>query len=1049
MEPIALGGGRGLLFGDVSQLELGVRGRDLLDDERRARAHEFAFAADETTKRRWRDATNTLLRSLAADWIERSSEVALQGEFLAALFTRVLGYAGALSGRTPFTLSASVTTEVDATEADATLGWFTAPGVGTTRAVIELKDARTNLDRRQLSRRDRLTPVDQAFLYATKFAGCEWVIVSNFLEARLYSTKHGQGVYEFFSLPELGDDERLTAFVSLFCPDALIGTRSEGHGYLADLLGQRPTTRQREITEDFYRRYADKRNRLIQHFLEQQPDVDSHDLIAATQKLLDRLLFVAFAEDRTLLPRNILRETAEIASRSRSRSATRIWDELKALLRDIDSGRDDVAPPIPEYDGGLFAHDPLLDDQLAVPDELARELVALGDYDYRRSINVEILGHVFEQSIADLENLRRAHSLDPHGVEADAGGLADVRRARGVFYTPPWVTGYLADTTIGQVAMAQEVTAERLAGLTILDPACGSGAFLAQAYRYLLELAEASIPEVLPEQQAALLEQEAVIQPSRYLGALHGIDIMPEAVEIVRLSLWLASASPLERLHGLDGVAEANTLGPGSDNGLLDDLFPDEMANGGFDVVIGNPPWGATIDFEVDRTLELAEGQFDSYELFVERAIRDALKTDGLFGFVVPDRFLRPEGERLRRWLFDRYQVLEVIKLGEGVFHGVFRAAVMVVVRKAAPASDDQIQTLVVARDDREVLEETGPTHLHGLLGERGGLISRSRIVEGPGYDIPLGASDEDLEIMAMMRERSLPWVGSEGIFDPYGRGVELGSDGFVIRCNACFEWQVGPRRRALARGGGYADKRCEHCGVVIHDGEWAEQTMIVVDEPPAEGSARDSGYPGSGWQPLYLGEDIARYRLTRPKWIRMGVPNINYKDERLYVPPKIVIRQVGVGINAAIDETEGRCLQSAYVYRVRHDRNIDPYFVLGCLASRAMLFFFHRHTNQTEWQSFPRLVHTILHAFPLPDPDVVGRDLHDELAERARQRMGLLPEEGHELDLEIEQLVMDAYHLPPEARQRIIRTLRSVQRLRVIREMFPGDEGVGPESLL
>ncbi len=64
--------------------------------------------------------------------------------------------------------------------------------------------------------------------------------------------------------------------------------------------------------------------------------------------------------------------------------------------------------------------------------------------------------------------------------------------------------------------------------------------------------------------------------------------------------------------------------------------------------MIGNPPWGAEIDYDLDPSLELTRGQFDSYELFVERGIRDALKPGGLFGFVIPDRLLRPEGERLR-----------------------------------------------------------------------------------------------------------------------------------------------------------------------------------------------------------------------------------------------------------------------------------------------------------------------------------------------------------------------------------------------------------------
>jgi hypothetical protein len=96
------------------------------------------------------------------------------------------------------------------------------------------------------------------------------------------------------------------------------------------------------------------------------------------------------------------------------------------------------------------------------------------------------------------------------------------------------------------------------------------------------------------------------------------------------------------------------------------------------------------------------------------------------------------------------------------------------------------------------------------------------------------------------------------------------------------------------------------------------------------------------------------------------------------------------------------------------------------------------------EWQSFPKLVHTTLQRLPLPDPGLAtkeGKHLHDSIAAKAKRRMGMSAEHGHELDLELEQLVMDAYGLSAGQRMRIMRTLRSVQRLRVIREMFPGED--------
>ena len=1021
---------------DPRQLQVGLA-PGLLSDEAKRRAEYASAGADAATKKRWADEAKRLVTSYGMGRLEESNERSLQAAFLDAVFVRLLGYEQALSGKVPYTLRLEVSTEVDATKPDGALGWF---GIdeAQVRAVVELKDARTSLDQRQLSRPDRLTPVDQAFLYASKFTNCRWVIVSNFRELRLYSHTHGQRIYETFQLQDLVEPTELTRLVSQLRAAALIGESPDEDGYLERLLEERPAVRERDITQIFYAEYVAQRDRLLQHFLEQSAGED-RDVVRAAQKLLDRVLFICFAEDTgTLLPSNLLRNTVRVAEQSRRRSPHKVWDELRELFRDIDEGRPDVSPSIPAYNGGLFARDPLLDEKVTLTDALATELISLSQYDYRNTINVEILGHVFEQSISDLESLHRIHSLDPDAVAVDELKVMEARRAAGVFYTPRWVTTYIVEATIGQLAAEVAFAPEELEKLRIVDPACGSGAFLAQAYRHLVELAEANVRETLPLEQASLPASNPVVQRSRYLNGLRGLDFMPEAVEIARLSLWLASATPEEQLHLLQGIREGNTLIASPTGNLFAEHFPDDFVGTGFDACVGNPPWGATIDYELDPQLELARGQYDTYELFVERSIREGLRDGGTFGFVIPDRLLRPEGERTRRWLFDNYQVQEIIKLGEGVFQDVFRASVILIVRKAAPSDDDAIRTLVVTKADREQLEEVGVTHLRTLMLDRGGLISRSRIVEDSNYEIPLGATDEDLDVMQTMRRSALSWIGEEGIFEPYGRGVETGADGFVVRCNSCFEWQTGPRRRSKSRGGGYENKVCDHCGATfgVDDAE-ATASIIRVGSKPAE----DGGLPGDRWRPIYLGEDVQRYRFEDPAWIRMGVPNINYKSDELYAAPKLLIRQAGVGVNAAIDETDAVCLQSVYVYRVREGVGIDPYYLLGCLCSRSMLYFFHRLTNQTEWQSFPKLVHKTLQRLPLPDPRKAGSKAqknHDAIAKLARERMGRRAEDAHDLDLEIERLVMDAYELAPTQRQRILNTLRSVQRLQVIREMFP-----------
>ena len=252
--------------------------------------------------------------------LARSNERQLQGAFLESVFNKLLGYWGPLAGRSIHTLNAEPRTETDATEPDGALGWF-SPTSQKVFAVIELKDARTNLDRRQLSRPDRLTPVDQAFLYSTKFSGCEWVIVSNFTEIRLYSSKHGQTLYESFSLGELADDDRRLDFVALLAPHALSSA----------LLPMIPAT----CNACWSRSppFATAISRTSSTGTTPHSDCGSSSTSSSGHarrpcgcgrgdaEALDRVLFICFAEDtRSLLPPNLLADTAENARRSRSRS---------------------------------------------------------------------------------------------------------------------------------------------------------------------------------------------------------------------------------------------------------------------------------------------------------------------------------------------------------------------------------------------------------------------------------------------------------------------------------------------------------------------------------------------------------------------------------------------------------------------------------------------------------------------------------------------------------------------------------------------------------
>jgi hypothetical protein len=358
-------------------------------------------------------------------------ETALLPDFLSDIFCGLLGYTGpvgpddihnshnshnshlsttcpAASANT-FTFSRERHVEVDGKFADAVLGRF-QKGKEQFVAVLEGKGARDPLDHPFAGR--RMSAVDQAYRYAINLP-CDWIIVTSMRETRLYHKGSPQNAYECFETTRLaGDPVLLKRFVFLLGAERVVPAHRDCHLY--ELLRASETVG-RELTNQFYALYADIRQRVLTRLCRENSTVAPQEILRCIQKLLDRVLFCAFCEDRGLLPAESLKHAFEHRDPYNPRP---IWLNFRGLFRAIDEGN--AGLNIPAYNGGLFAADPALD-ALQVPDEVCAYFKDLGDYDYRPArevaegdentevrsvIDVDILGHIFEQSITDLERLR-------------------------------------------------------------------------------------------------------------------------------------------------------------------------------------------------------------------------------------------------------------------------------------------------------------------------------------------------------------------------------------------------------------------------------------------------------------------------------------------------------------------------------------------------------------------------------------------------------------------------------------------------------------------
>lgn len=445
----------------------------------------------------------------------------------------------------------------------------------------------------------------------------------------------------------------------------------------------------KDITNALYGDYKTLRATLHASVLAELPDVDGVAAIAAAQTILDRVLFTAFAEDTGLLPRRILEKAFEHSDPFNPRP---IWENFKGLFASIDKGNNTLN--VPPYNGGLFAANPVID-QLIIPDAVCEKFKDIGAYDFGSEVSVTVLGHIFEQSIADVERLQaraRGEETEPEKKTGTSGR----RKRDGVVYTPDYIARFIVDETLGthlKEAFSEIVSAfaqkganaeyyeaikwrrkggereaweayrDRLKKLRIVDPACGSGVFLVMAFDYmraeLLRVNE-KIKDLSPsvEHYGDLLDY---VPDSEILtNNLFGVDVNAESIEIAKLSLWVKTARRGKPLDSLDGnLKVGDSLIEDSNYAYLShgftwaSAFPQVFAEGGFDVVLGNPPYVRMEHLKLmkpylEKRFEVVSDRADLYSYFFERGVK-LLKPGGRLGYISSSTFFKTRaGKPLR-----------------------------------------------------------------------------------------------------------------------------------------------------------------------------------------------------------------------------------------------------------------------------------------------------------------------------------------------------------------------------------------------------------------
>jgi len=527
--------------------------------------------------------------------------------------------------------------------------------------------------------------------------------------------------------------ERLPEIYDLFSKEAVLRGSLERYAQEKGKRGTQP------VDAEFLKEIEGWRAMLAKNIAALNPRLSLDELNDAVQRTIDRIIFLRMAEDRG----------AEEYGRLHNIALERpgIYQRFIALCREANT----------KYNSGLFDFErDTLTPALKIADERLRAILTSlyfpqSPYVFRELAN-DTLGNVYEQFLGKVIHLTPSH-------QARLEVKPEVKKAGGVYYTPAYIVEYIVKQTVGKLIAGK--SPDEIAPLRILDPACGSGSFLLGAYQLLLDYHLDWYVEHLhaPQTRDRIYQTRqgwrlTTAEKKRILlNNIYGVDIDRQAVEVTKLSLLLkvledetqeslgkqlalfkepalpyldANIRCGNSLIGLDYFAEQLMPDPDERRRInpmdWEREFPGIMRNGGFDCVIGNPPyvriqmmkeWAPReVELYKQKYAAASAGNYDLYVVFVEKGL-SLLKPWGRLGFILPHKFFNAQyGAPLRELIARGKYLAHVVHFGDQqVFRGATTYTCLLFLDKAGSETCRvvKVEDLAAWRADGKAIEGTIP----------------------------------------------------------------------------------------------------------------------------------------------------------------------------------------------------------------------------------------------------------------------------------------------------------------------------------------------------
>ena len=805
----------------------------------------------------------------------------------------------------------------------------------------------------------------------------------------------------YFTFEELAG--KWDEFAGVFSREAVL------HGsfdrYAETSKAKRGTT---EVDDAFLGEIEEWRAWLAQDIAKRNRSLTVEELNDAVQRTIDRIIFLRICEDRGIEDYGRLHAL---------RNGANVYPRLMQVFHQADA----------RYNSGLF-HFTKEKGQAEQPDDLTPDLemddktlkeifrrLYYPDSPYEFSVLASgILGKVYEQFLGRVITLDKRH-------RATIEEKPEVRKAGGVYYTPEYIARYIVEQTIGRLL---EGKAPRdVSTMRFLDMACGSGSFVLVAYSYLLDWHldwySKNEPEKLAKKKEAPIYQAPAMDASTagatwrlttgekkriLLNNIFGVDIDRQAVEVTKLSLLLKMLEgeseqtlgrQLKLLHErvLPDLGNNITCGNsliGSDfyddpaNASLDmetqkrinafdwiDEFPEIMKAGGFDAVIGNPPYVRSQnlttrekDYLVNK-FEAASYQPDLFAFFIEKGIR-LLRRAGRLGFIIPNGILtNTYYAKLRQFLLANTLLNVIVDLKSGVFEDA--------------AVDTSI--FVVSHEQDSKQRQSNLVHIGEYQAAQLGKVETPvNTVKQPAFlEIPDTAFNTRIDSMGLAVTRKIQEQGVS-----LSEIVDIKA-GMKVRKEFVAESRLDKRYKRFLMGSDIKPY------AMVWRGRW-----VCYD-----------------------------------KTLEAEYTNQAFRDEWIFqVPVKLLVRQV-MGkkrIFAAVDREQHYVDQSLYVL-IPNNEAPAPEYIAGVLCSRLMGYFFGS-TMADRKETFPKIKGAQIKQLPIPVPSNAQQKQYNQLIQAYQQQVRIqaeyrsaksshdrafLERQIEQTDRKIDRLVYELYGLSEE----------------------------------